>query len=444
MWRAIVVLGCLAVSAPLLECQEDTPDNTPATFSADQLDNLLAPIALYPDPLLAQMLVAATFPDQIDEAARFVRGDSDPADIDDQSWDVSVKAVAHYPEVLSSMADSLDWTTALGEAYAAQPCDVMDSIQRLRTQARAVGNLESGPQQEVVDDTGNIQVWPAQADSVSVPQYDPDVAYFGSGAGSAVITFTITYPLGAWLNCDFDWRHRHILYHGWDRGPGWVLRSRPTIHLNRAYVDRRFDHIRTGQGIRSRPLNYAGLDRYQSVHRDVTFHRGAAPGAPVGNQVMQRNINTGDTHLDAFRGRRTDVDHPARPAAQESASQVRVPQMHSPMPQPPPLEHHHEAAASPKPQMPAPPAVPVTPHHEPEVAASQPAAPKMPEIRGPGPKPSAPEPERPRNDAFGGNRGPFDPQAASQRGQASRSQVAQPAAKPAVQPARVSPPARSQ
>src|SRR4051794_27035178 len=92
----------LLTLTPLLRCQDQPSD---ALFSPDQLDNLLAPVALYADPLLAQVMVAATFPDQIDEAARFVRADSNPDAIDGQSWDVSVKAVAHYPTVLFMMAD---------------------------------------------------------------------------------------------------------------------------------------------------------------------------------------------------------------------------------------------------------------------------------------------------------------------------------------------------
>ena len=97
-------------------------------FSADQLDNLLAPIALYPDPLLAQVLPASTFVDQIDKASRWLRANNDPNSIDEAPWDVSVKAVAHYPAVLYMMADKIDWTTSLGQAYVNQSTDVMSSI----------------------------------------------------------------------------------------------------------------------------------------------------------------------------------------------------------------------------------------------------------------------------------------------------------------------------
>src|SRR5580698_8570509 len=135
MSKALVVSAILSLLActPILEAQDDT---SVQPFTPEQLDNLLAPIALYPDPLLAQILLAATFPDQVDEAARFCRGGANPDDIDTQAWDVSVKALAHYPTVLYMMADSLDWTTAMGQAYVNQTGDVMASIQRLRQEAR--------------------------------------------------------------------------------------------------------------------------------------------------------------------------------------------------------------------------------------------------------------------------------------------------------------------
>src|SRR6202035_3727160 len=100
-------------------------------YTDEQLDNLLAPVALYPDPLLAQVLLATTFPDQIDDAAHYIN-DNGPNGIDFQNWDVSVKAVAHYPSVLSMLDTMLDWTTAVGQAYVYQSTDVMTSVQRLR------------------------------------------------------------------------------------------------------------------------------------------------------------------------------------------------------------------------------------------------------------------------------------------------------------------------
>ena len=150
------------------------PDYAYQPYAPEQLDNLVAPVALYPDPLLAQVLVAATFPDQIQDAAGWVRRyGANNYGVDDQYWDVSVKAVAHYPTVLFMMNDQLDWTTSLGQAYVSQSTDVMASVQHLRHLARAEGNLFSTPQQQVIDDHGYIEIVPAEPQYIFVPTYDP-------------------------------------------------------------------------------------------------------------------------------------------------------------------------------------------------------------------------------------------------------------------------------
>ena len=120
----LVLAVVVALPVGAARAQDARPVATPTTFSTEQLDNLLAPIALYPDPILAQVLVAATFPEQVDIAAKYVRANGTRG-IDDQAWDVSVKSVAHYPPVLNMLADRDDWTTALGQAYANQSGDVM-------------------------------------------------------------------------------------------------------------------------------------------------------------------------------------------------------------------------------------------------------------------------------------------------------------------------------
>jgi hypothetical protein len=430
MFNTFALLFCLTVCAPLLKCQDDNADNS---FSPEQLDNLLAPVALYPDPLLAQVLVAATFPDQIDEAARFLRASSDPAGIDDQEWDISVKAVAHYPDALSMMADSLDWTTALGQAYTDQADDVMASIQRLRAQARDAGNLHSGPQQELVDDGGDIEIWPAQADDIYVPSYDPGVVYFGSGGalGSDIETFGSACNIGVWLNRDFDWRHRRIFYHGWDHGPQWVSRSRPHIQPSATYVDRHFQNITTGRAVRGRKLNYAALDRFATVHPDMTFRKPragqpAAANALGGNQIIQRNIDTNDPRLNSFRG---DGDATSqRNRAERSPAVDRL--GHEPDPQvpQPPMPQYR----SPQVERPA------TPQPQPQTYRPPMPEHRSPQVERPAPQPPAPEhrqePQPSHNEAFGGNREPFDAQAASQRGQASRSEM------PRSEPRQAAPP----
>jgi len=209
-----------------------------ALFSMSELEDLVAPIALYPDPLIAQILPAATFVDQIDEAARYVSQYGRYARIDDQYWDVSVKAVAHYPDVLSMMDQKYEWTVSLGQAFINQPDDVMYAIQLLRQDARAAGNLYSTPQQQVIIDNGYISIIPAQPEVIYVPVYDPQVVYIERPSPSyGFITFGAGLSIGVWLNRDCDWRDRRVYYHGW-RGRNWVNRARPHVHTqNNIYVN---------------------------------------------------------------------------------------------------------------------------------------------------------------------------------------------------------------
>jgi hypothetical protein len=196
-----------------LSAQVATPPPAPEyqPLSAEQLDQLLGPIALYPDPLMAQILPASTLPTEIVLADRYVSGGGDPNQADQQPWDASVQALAHYPNVLQWLDDNLGWTTEVGQAFLNQQQDVMDSIQRLRTEAYNLGNLQSTPQQQVVNDGGDIEILPTAPEEVYLPVYQPDEVYYQGGFG---LSFGIGFPLGGWLDCDFDWHHRHLIV--WD------------------------------------------------------------------------------------------------------------------------------------------------------------------------------------------------------------------------------------
>jgi len=381
MRKTLVVsaIAFLMAYSPLLKCQDDSSGGF---FSPEQLDNLLAPIALYPDPLLAQVLLAATFPDQIDEAARFLRASSDPNYIDSEPWDVSVKAVARYPTVLYMMADKLDWTTSVGQAYVSQSTDVTESIQRLRAQARSAGNLFSTPQQEIVETSGYIEIWPAQLQFIYVPMYDPGIVYYRRGGffAGAVISFGRGFAIGAWLNHDFNWRDRRIYYHGWEHGGGWVTRSRPFVRVTNVYVNNNYRTVFINRTVVNRTVNYNNLNRYDAVHRGVNYSNVRRNNIDVrsttvvnnnrtvvNNKIIQRNINTNDSRIDAYRG------HGAAPQ-QQSRPEPNRPAVNRPTYQPPPQRQ-----------------------------------------------------ERPESPAFGGNRGGFDARAESQRGQASRTEMSRPA-----------------
>jgi Protein of unknown function (DUF3300) len=249
-----------------------------APYTPEELDELLAPIALYPDPLLAQVLPAATFADQIDEAARYVRQYGKSARIDDQLWDVSVRSVAHYPDVLYMMDQKYDWTVSVGQAFADQEQDVMDSIQRLRAEARALGNLVSSSQQQVVVEDGSISIIPAEPELIFVPFYDPVVVYLDPPPMYGFITFSVGFTIGVWLNRDCDWRGHRIFYHGW-RGGGWIGRSRPHLRIRNAfYVNDRFAVVNVNKSVSRRIAGgYRDELRRKSLNRGERTGRAAVP-----------------------------------------------------------------------------------------------------------------------------------------------------------------------
>jgi hypothetical protein len=202
---------------------------------------MLGPIALYPDPLIAQILPAATLPPEIVLADRYVNGGGDPNLIDQQPWDPSIKALARYPTLLKWMDDSLAWTTALGQAFLYQQQDVMDSIQRLRAQAQALGNLQSTLQEKVIIDEGIIEILPADPQVIYVPVYQPDVVYFQRPFGSPFISFGVGFAVGLWLNHDFDWHNHHLIVwgHSQPRPADWWSRrpsERPRVEVAHANV----------------------------------------------------------------------------------------------------------------------------------------------------------------------------------------------------------------
>jgi uncharacterized membrane protein YgcG len=166
----------------------------------DQLQQLVAPIALYPDSLVAQVLAASTFPAEIVEADRWVqahpdlKGDALGQAVDQQSWDPSVKALTAFPTVLGNMDKNISWTSSLGDAYYNQEQGVMDAIQVMRQKAQQAGNLKDTPQQTVQTQGSDIVIQPASPDVVYVPAYDPWLVY-----GYPVVAWPGWYPYpGIW------------------------------------------------------------------------------------------------------------------------------------------------------------------------------------------------------------------------------------------------------
>ncbi len=228
-------------------------------LGADQIDQLVAPIALYPDALVAQILAASTYPTQVVEADRWLQAQGNaPADqiaaaANAQPWDPSVKALTAFPSVLAQMDRNMQWTSDLGNAYYNQPQDVMDGVQQMRQRAQQAGSLQSTQQQSVTEDSGEIAIAPANPEVVYVPVYNPWVVYgsplvafpgyyyaqppgifFGVGFGYR-IGFGFGIPVRPWAPWGWGW-------HSW--GCGW--NNRTVVYNRTTYITRSTTVINRG------------------------------------------------------------------------------------------------------------------------------------------------------------------------------------------------------
>jgi hypothetical protein len=222
----------------------------PKTFNQQQLEQMLAPIALYPDSLLAQVLIAATYPVQVVEADRWVKnnknlkGSALNAAIDKMNWDMSVKALVPFPQVLAMMSDQLAWTENLGDAFIGQQAQVMSTVQKLRARAKAQATLKSNAQQKVIVEQDVISIEPANPQVIYVPAYNPAVVYgawpypayppypyypAGAVVAAGAIGFAAGIAVGAaWNN---GWGH-------WNWGHGDVnVNVNKNININNIHVN---------------------------------------------------------------------------------------------------------------------------------------------------------------------------------------------------------------
>ena len=255
MLSVALALGLIVFSSQILNGAQ-TPDATTAADSgsptgsapqtASELQALVAPIALYPDSLVAQILTASTFPDEVAIANYWIgqnkslTGSALMQAVDKQSWDPSVKALTEFPSVLENMANNLTWTSSLGEAYHNQQADVMTAIQTLRAEAEAKGNLKTTSQIKVVQQSPQvIVIQPANPQIVYVPQYNPALIYgtpyvvpgyvaptytAGDVAAAGIIGFGAGIAVGAMMSggcCSWGysswncgWHGTAVVYHG--------------------------------------------------------------------------------------------------------------------------------------------------------------------------------------------------------------------------------------
>jgi uncharacterized membrane protein YgcG len=250
---ALFVSSSLVLASVLGGCVSEAsqPDNQPPVAAAPQasdetaqvvaqqspaeLDQLVAPIALYPDALVAQILAAATYPTEVVEADRWMqqhpdlKGDTLAQVADAQSWDPSVKALTQFPSVLGMMDRNLAWTSSLGDAYVNGPQNVLEAVQVMRQRAQQAGNLKSTQQEAVTTQGQTIVIEPADPEVVYVPEYDPWVVYgdplafypgwvgvpgtFIDGPG---IAFGLGIGVGVFAGFGWGWHHWETDWHGHD------------------------------------------------------------------------------------------------------------------------------------------------------------------------------------------------------------------------------------
>ncbi len=281
-----------APSAPAPPYTQSTPE---------QLQQLVAPIALYPDSLVAQILAASTFPEQVVEADRWVqehqdlKGDALGQAVDPQPWDASVKALTAFPSVLGNMDKNLSWTSSLGDAYYNQQQDVMDAIQVMRQRAEKAGDLKTTPQQVVTTQDSTISVQPANPEVVYVPAYDPWMVYGGPimawpgwypypgiWYGGPYLSFGMGFGIGffggfgwGWNHWGFDWHNRYATF------GGGRYYSRSNTFYNRSSINR-------GGGARGGVANRGSINRGGGARGGVANRSAPSARAFNGNRQAAR------------------------------------------------------------------------------------------------------------------------------------------------------------
>jgi len=278
-----------------------------AQQTPEQLQRLVAPIALYPASLVAQVLAAATFPEQVVEADRWVQAHPDLKGqelgqaVDQQPWDPSVKALAAFPSVLGNMDKNLSWTSSLGDAYYNQQQDVMDAVQVMRRKAQATGNLKTTPQQTVTTEGSDVEIAPTQPDVVYVPAYDPWLVYGypivawpgwypypGIWFGGPYLSFGLGFGIGwfggfgwGWGHWGFDWHNRYALYnHG-----RYFSRSRTFYNRSSFYRGGARGGFRAGAANRAFNGNSRAARGYAAPRGQSGVRSGAFSGYNRGGQA---------------------------------------------------------------------------------------------------------------------------------------------------------------
>lgn len=331
---ALVALVCdMRVSA-----QESAAPPAPPTLGAEQVAQLIAPIALYPDTLLGQVLTASTYPLEVVKAARWakdnpnVKGEALESAMQQQPWDPSVKALTAVPQVLTMMSDQLDWTQSLGDAYLAQPDDIAAAVQQLRARADGAGNLKSSKEVQVrrvpapavvgaPPEPDYYIIEPVTPDVVYVPIYDPYLVYgvwpyaayrpfywYPPGyVAVGVLAYGAPIVVGAALWATYDWRARRVAVdvHRFNRfnrtaiaGATWQHnpRHRGNLPYSHAALQQRFGKPAAGvQGLPKTGIGSHGLPKTGGVTSPQSLPKGAITRTGRDGINVNRSVHPGNT-----------------------------------------------------------------------------------------------------------------------------------------------------
>ncbi len=302
MWLLMLLAATpLRISAQYQPAEEQ--------FREEELDQMLAPIALYPDSLLAQILMAATYPieivqaDRWAKANRYLRGDHLNDALDQKTWDPSVKALVPFPQVLSMMSERLEWTQRLGDAFLDQPDEIMDTVQRLRARAQAAGYLRDTEQQRVFVQEGAIEIEPAQPEVIYVPVYDPRVIY-GPWWHPAFPPFFFPPPPRVVFVRGFGFWSGVTVGRTWDYAWGrWDWRNH-YVHVN---INRNININRT--------INIPRRDiRTTRWQHDVSHRKGVTYRNQTTRERYGQSIRGAETRRD-YRGFRQETRYQQAPVA---------------------------------------------------------------------------------------------------------------------------------
>jgi len=283
----------------------------PTNLTASQIDALVAPIALYPDALVAQVLAASTYPNEVVDADQWLKNNQNlqgaalAEAVNQQPWDPSVQALTQFPSVLDNMANNLSWTSALGSAFYNQQADVMAAVQRLRQQAQASGNLKTTPQQTVTTETQGgqqvIVIQPASPQVVYVPTYNPTVVYgtpyYPPGYSTAdlvatgLISFGVGMAVGAAMSggcCGWGWNSWGCGWHG-----GTVVYNR-NVYVSRSNIYANGNRYYNGNWARPTPYNPSRNYYNRSGNRNTNISGNTVNINSGGNRTNNINANNGN------------------------------------------------------------------------------------------------------------------------------------------------------